>query len=434
MAIIKPSNVVGTMELLPKEQILFNKVKDIIENTFKSRGFLPIDTPVFEKNEILLAKGGGETTKQIFKIDSQSRDISLRFDLTVPLARYVSQYFNDLNFPFRRYHISKVYRGERNQKGRYKEFYQCDIDTVGNGKLDIKNDAELPSIIYEIFSKVTDEKFKININNLKILNGFFQHLEIENKTDILRIIDKIEKIGTEKVLNEIKELNISEKKVAEIEDFISISGSNEEILNKLSEINISNDMFQNGIFELKEVYKYMKIFSLPDEYIKINLSITRGLDYYTGTVYETFLDNYKDLGSICSGGRYDDLASNYTTQPLQGVGISIGLTRLFYKLLEKNLLKDVKDSFIDALIIPMDENSLEYSIKLLNSLKNDSKVVQIYFEDAKMKKKISYADKLEIPFIIIIGEDEISKNIYTLKNLKTKEQISVNYDELLKII
>lgn len=434
MSIIKPSNVVGTMELLPNEQILFDNIKSIIEDSFKKSGFLPIDTPVFEKNEILLAKGGGETTKQIFKIASESQEISLRFDLTVPLARYVSQHFSDLNFPFRRYQISKVYRGERNQKGRYKEFYQCDIDTIGNEKLDIKNDAELPSIIYEIFSKITDEKFKININNLKIINGFFESLEIENKSDILRIIDKIEKIGKEKVIEEIKNLKIDEKKVSKIQSFIEISGKNEEVLDKLYNLSISNELFKQGVKELDTVYKYMKIFSIPDEYIKINLSITRGLDYYTATVYETFLDNYRELGSICSGGRYDNLASNYTTKVLPGVGISIGLTRLFYKLLEKNLFKKIKDTLIDALIIPMDENCLEYSIKLLNLLKNSGKIIEVYFEDAKMKKKISYADKLKIPFVIIIGEDEICNNRYTLKNLKTSEQFSLSYDELLNLI
>lgn len=434
MSIIKPSNVVGTMELLPTEQILFDNVKNIIEDSFKKYAFFPIDTPIFEKNEILFAKGGGETTKQIFKIDSESKDISLRFDLTVPLARYVSQHFNDLTFPFRRYHISKVYRGERNQKGRYKEFYQCDIDIVGNKNLDIKNDAQLPFIIYEIFSKITNEKFKININNLKIINGFFENLEIENKSDILRIIDKIEKIGKEKVLSEIKSLGIDDKKVLEIEKFITISGTNTEILEKLSTFNISNELFKKGLLELSTVYKYMRTFSLPDDYIKINLSITRGLDYYTATVYETFFDNYKDVGSICSGGRYDNLASNFTTEILPGVGISIGLTRLFYKLLEKNILKDIKINYIDALIIPMDENYLEYSIKLLNLLKNSGKIIQIYFEDAKMKKKISYADKLKIPFIIIIGEDEVLNNKYTLKNLKTSSQVTVSLDDLLNLI
>lgn len=433
MGIIKPNNVVGTMELLPSEQILFDDIKNTIENAFKASGFLPIDTPVFEKNEVLFAKGGGETTKQIFKIDSESKDISLRFDLTVPLARYVAQHFSDLNFPFRRYHISKVYRGERNQKGRYKEFYQCDIDIIGNGKLDIRNDAELPFIIYQIFSNIINDKFYINFSNLKVINGFFEYLEIENKSEVLRIIDKIEKIGKEKVLDELFGLGISLDKIEKISDFLSISGENSNILETLGKFDIGNEEFFVGVEELKKVYEYMKLFGVPEECMKINLSITRGLDYYTGTVYETFLESYKELGSICSGGRYDNLASNYTTQILPGVGISIGLTRLFYQLLDKNLFKNTKDKMINALIIPM-ENCFDYGIKLLNLLRNNGKIVQVYFEDAKMKKKISYADKLNIPFIIILGEDEKEKNLYTLKNLHTGEQVTVSYDELINLI
>lgn len=433
MGIIKPNNVVGTMELLPSEQILFDDIKNTIENAFKASGFLPIDTPVFEKNEVLFAKGGGETTKQIFKIDSESKDISLRFDLTVPLARYVAQHFSDLNFPFRRYHISKVYRGERNQKGRYKEFYQCDIDIIGNGKLDIRNDAELPFIIYQIFSNIINDKFYINFSNLKVINGFFEYLEIENKSEVLRIIDKIEKIGKEKVLDELFRLGILKDKIEKISDFLSISGENSNILETLGKFDIGNEEFFVGVEELKKVYEYMKLFGVPEECMKINLSITRGLDYYTGTVYETFLESYKELGSICSGGRYDNLASNYTTQILPGVGISIGLTRLFYQLLDKNLFKNTKDKMINALIIPM-ENCFDYGIKLLNLLRNNGKIVQVYFEDAKMKKKISYADKLNIPFIIILGEDEKEKNLYTLKNLHTGEQVTVSYDELINLI
>ena len=396
MGFIKPSNVVGTMELLPSEQILFDNVKNIIEDTFKKRGFLPLDTPVFEKNEILLAKGGGETTKQIFKIDSESKDISLRFDLTVPLARYVAQSFSDLNFPFRRYHIGKVYRGERNQKGRYKEFYQCDIDVIGNGKLDIKNDAELPYIIYEIFSKIINEKFAINFSNLKIINGLFESLGIDNKADMLRIIDKIEKIGFEKVVEELKNTGLDDKSLEKILEFIKISGNNEEIIEKLSVLGISNELFEKGIEELKEVYSCMKLFGIvtilkamgvEEKFFKVDTLIIRGLDYYTGTVYETFLENYRQLGSVCSGGRYDDLASNYTSQVLPGVGISIGLTRLFYQLLDKNLFKEIKNNSIDALIIPM-ENCYDYGIKLLNKFENSGKIIQIYFEDAKMKKKI----------------------------------------------
>ena len=349
------------------------------------------------------------------------------------MARYVAQYFNDLNFPFRRYHIGKVYRGERNQKGRYKEFYQCDIDVIGNGKLDIKNDAELPYIIYEIFSKIINEKFAINFSNLKIINGLFENLGVENKTDMLRIIDKIEKIGFEKVVEELKNTGLDDNNLEKITEFIKISGSNEEIIEKLNTLRIENELFEKGVEELKEVYECMKLFGIPEDYIKINLTITRGLDYYTGTVYETFLENYRQLGSVCSGGRYDDLASNYTSQILPGVGISIGLTRLFYQLLDKNLFKEIKTNSVDALIIPM-ENCCDYAIKLLNLFENSGKIIQIYFEDAKMKKKISYADKLNIPYIIIVGEDEKANNTYTVKDLKTGEQSTVDFEGLIKLI
>ena len=306
---VKPSILPGFMELLPKEQILFNQMKDIIKENYEKFGFLPIDTPVIEKSEVLLAKSAGETEKQVYRFEKGSTDMSLRFDLTVPLARYVAQYYSQLEFPFKRYHIGKVYRGERNQKGRFREFYQCDIDIIGNNKLDIINDAEIPAVIYSTFKDLGFDEFTIRINNRKLLGGFFNSLKIEDITMVLRVIDKLEKIGPEKTKAEIKLLEIEEKNIEKIISFIGINGRNSEIIDKLKVLDVENDLFNEGLEELETVVDYIKIFGVPEDNFKVDLTIARGLDYYTGTVYETFLDNHKDIGSVCSGGRYDDLAS-----------------------------------------------------------------------------------------------------------------------------
>jgi len=428
--IVKPSILPGFMELTPQDQILFNKMMDTIRANYEKFGFLPIDTPLIEKAEVLLAKGGGETEKQIYRFQKGDTDMALRFDLTVPLARYVAQHYSELSFPFRRYHIGKVYRGERNQKGRFREFYQCDIDIIGNGTLDIVNDAELPSIIYSTFKELGFDAFTIKINNRKVLNGFLKSLNIEDSTYVLRAIDKLDKIGVEGVEKELNNLNLEDNIINSIKEFISIDGTNKEIIERLEKLDIDNEVFKVGLEELKTVVKYIGLFGVPEGNYKIDLSIARGLDYYTGTVYETFLNDYPSIGSICSGGRYDNLATYYTKQKLPGVGVSIGLTRLFYQLKEANLIKSEDSSLTKALVIPM-EGCLEKGIEIINRLREEGIFSQIYLEKGKISKKFSYADKLGIPYVIVVGQDEIEKGEYTLRDMKTGEQQSMCVEELI---
>ena len=423
----EPRTLPGFMELLPQEQILFNQMKDTIRKNYEKFGFLPLDTPIIEDSKVLLAKAGGETEKQIYRFNKGDNDLSLRFDLTVPLAKYVAKNYGNLAFPFRRYQIGKVYRGERQQKGRFREFYQCDIDIIGDGNLSIINDAELPNVIYNTFRELGFEKFTICINNRKILNGLFENLDLNDlSADILRIIDKIEKIGRENVIKELEDLNINLEKINQIMCFIDIKGSTDEKLKALKNLKISNEKFEIGLQELENVVKYIRLFEIPEENFKIDLTIARGLDYYTGTVYETFLDDYKSLGSICSGGRYENLAEYYTDKKLPGVGISIGLTRLFYQLNEIKLIQANKKSISDILIISMTEN-FEYVAKIANKFRNEGKKVQIYFEDKKIKAQFKYADKLQIPYAVVIGEDEVNSNTYTIKNMETGEQENISY-------
>lgn len=428
MKIVKPSTIAGVMELLPEDQLAFDNMKNIIEETFKKFQFLPIDTPVIEKNEILFAKGGGETEKQIYEIVSETRDMSLRFDLTVPLARFVSEHFADLNFPFKRYHIAKVYRGERNQKGRYREFYQCDIDIIGHNKLDIANDAIPPRVIYEIFNKLDTPDVTFRINNRKLLNGFLLALDIEDTTDILRLIDKKDKIGLEKTKEELLDL-VSIDKAEKILGFIDSSLANEDLLNKLEEF-ADNDLYKEGLDELRKVYSYMIHFGVPDNNIKIDPSITRGLDYYTGTVYETFINGYEKIGSVSSGGRYEKLAENFSKQSLPGVGMSIGLTRLFYQLKEIGLINKKESRLTDILIIPMGEEEKFYAIDILNKLHESGKRADIYLEGGKLKKKFSYADKVGVKYAYIIGQSEREEKKVSIRNMETGDQELVDFDSL----
>lgn len=431
---IEPRTLPGFMELLPKEQILFNKMKEKIQKSYEKFGFLPIDTPIIEMSDVLLAKAGGETEKQIYRFQKGDNDLALRFDLTVPLAKYVTEYYNDLSFPFRRYQIGKVYRGERPQKGRFREFYQCDIDIIGDGELSIINDAEMPAVIYSTIKDLGFEDFTICINNRKLLSGLFKELDLEEKSvDIMRIIDKIEKIGKENVIECLKDLELSENQINAIINFIEIDGTTEEKIDSLEKLNYTNEIFNEGLEELKQVVKYVKAFGVPDSNFKVDLTIARGLDYYTGTVYETFLNEYRELGSVCSGGRYDNLAEYYTDKKLPGVGISIGLTRLFYKLNELNALKEEQNSIAKVLVVSMVEDNSK-ALEVATELRSENINAEVYLENKKIKAKFKYADRLAIPYVIVIGEDEIANNTVTLKNMQTGEQETLKIEEVIKKI
>lgn len=412
MKLVEPRTLSGFMELKPSSQLLFEKYKNIIESTYQKYSFTPLDTPVIEYANVLLAKAGGETEKQIYRFKKGDNDLALRFDLTVPLAKYVAKNYNELVFPFKRYQIGKVYRGERAQRGRFREFYQCDIDVIGNETLPLIYDAQIPVIIGEILTKMEIGKYVIRLNNRKILNGFFSNLNLTDfQTEILRIIDKIDKIGAVEVENEIKELTKYSK---EIMSFISITGSNDEILRQLEELKIEDEIFVEGLNELKEVVNYLKLMKFND--YKIDLTIARGLDYYTGTVYETTLINNPEIGSVASGGRYENLAGFYTDKKLPGVGISIGLTRLFYNLLDAGVIKDYKKPIVDYLIIPMDGVD-EFTFNIYNQYLNENKKVEICMLDKNFKQKMKYANRLNVPYVIIIGENEKNNNEYVLKNM-----------------
>ena len=424
----------GFMELLPEEQILFNQMKETIATSYEKFGFLPIDTPVIEMSEVLLAKAGGETEKQIYRFNKGENDLALRFDLTVPLAKYVTQYYNNLAFPFRRYQIGKVYRGERPQKGRFREFYQCDIDIIGDGELSIINDAELPAVIYNTIRELGFSDFTICMNNRKILNGLFKELnQEENSVEIMRIIDKLEKIGKENVIECLRDINVPEQEINKIMEFIQIDGTTDEKLEKLEKLNISNELFEKGLEELRQVVKYVRGFGVPDTNFKVDLTIARGLDYYTGTVYETFLNDYREIGSVCSGGRYENLAEYYTDRKLPGVGVSIGLTRLFYKLNELKAINAKQTSIAKVLVISMVDD-MSKSLEIATKLRANGINAEVYLEDKKIKAKFKYADRLKIPYVIVVGEDEIANNVVTLKNMQTGEQETLTIEETIKKI
>lgn len=431
---VEPRTLPGFMELLPKEQILFNQMKEKIQKSYEKFGFLPIDTPIIEMADVLLAKAGGETEKQIYRFEKGDNDLALRFDLTVPLAKYVTEYYNDLSFPFRRYQIGKVYRGERPQKGRFREFYQCDIDIIGDSELSIINDAEIPSVIYNTIKELGFEDFTICMNNRKLLTGLFEELDLKEKSvDIMRIIDKLEKIGKENVIECLKDLEVEDEKIDTIIKFIEINGTTDEKLQELENLNFTNETFKQGLVELKEVVKYVRIFGVPDTNFKVDLTIARGLDYYTGTVYETFLNDYREIGSVCSGGRYDNLAEYYTDRKLPGVGVSIGLTRLFYKLNELEAMQEDKKSIAKVLVVSMVEDKSK-AVEVAATLRKENIETEVYLEDKKIKAKFKYADRLSIPYVIVIGEEEIENNVVTLKNMETGEQKTISLKEAIEKI
>ena len=424
MEMIKPRTLSGFMELLPDKQLRFDRMADVIRQAYASYGFTPLDTPAIEDAQILLAKGGGDTEKQIYRFQKGDSDLALRFDLTVPLAKYVALHYSDLAFPFRRFQISKVYRGERAQRGRFREFYQADIDVIGDGKLDILNEAEIPAVIYKVFSGFGLRRFQIHVNNRKILNGFYAMLDLTEKSgDIMRTVDKLDKIGSEKVRALLLEdCGLTEKQAEEILAFISIQGSNAEVIAALEGYAGRNETFDTGLNELKVVTSNLTAFGMPEENFTVDLTIARGLDYYTGTVYETLLLDHPELGSVCSGGRYDNLAGYYIDKPLPGVGISIGLTRLFYVLDEQGLLNPaIPAAPADALVLPMTQD-LGAAVALAEKLRSTGLRVQLYSEQKKFKQKMAYANKLGVPFAVLLGEDEIAQGKCSVKDMASGEQ------------
>ena len=425
MAKTAPRTLSGFMELLPGQQQQFERILEILRRTYSLYGFTPLDTPVIESSEVLLAKAGGETEKQIYRFTKGDSDLSLRFDLTVPLAKYVALHYNDLSFPFRRYQIGKVYRGERAQRGRFREFYQADIDIIGDGKLSLLNEAEIPSIIYRTFSALGLRRFQIRVNNRKILNGFYAMLGLTEKSgDIMRTVDKLDKIGPEKVraLLTGEDIGISAERAEEILRFIAIRGSNAEVLAALDGYQGRNEVFDQGLAELKTVTGSLAAFGVPEGNFAVDLTIARGLDYYTGTVYETTLLDHPEIGSVCSGGRYDNLAEYYTDRQLPGVGISIGLTRLFYVLGEQGMLNPaLPTAQADVLILPMTED-LSPAIALATEFRAAGIRTQLHCEEKKFKAKMSYADKLGIPYVVFLGEDEIRDGVVACKDMASGEQ------------
>ena len=432
---IKPRTLSGFMELLPAPQTQFERMLEKLRATYSLYGFTPLDTPIIESAEILLAKGGGETEKQIYRFTKGDSDLALRFDLTVPLAKYVALHYADLAFPFRRYQIGKVYRGERAQRGRFREFYQCDIDVIGDGKLDISNEAEIPAIIYQAFTSLGLERFKIRVNNRKILTGFYAMQGLaEQSGEIMRTVDKLDKIGPEKVRALLIEGGVAEAAADEILKFIAITGENEEVLAALEGYRGRDPIFDQGLDELGTVVKYLGSFGVPADHFAVDLTIARGLDYYTGTVYETVMLDHPEIGSICSGGRYDNLAEYYTDKKLPGVGISIGLTRLFYVLGEQGYLNDdLVTAPADALILPMTED-LSAAIAFATQLRQAGVRAQVYGEQKKFKGKMSYADKLKIPYVVFLGEDEIKSGVVKIKDMTTGDQQALSPAEAAQTI
>lgn len=422
---VKPRTLSGFMELLPPQQVLFDSMAQRLRESFSLYGFTPLDTPLMEAAEVLLAKGGGETEKQIYTLRKGDSDLALRYELTASLAKYVAMNYSKLTFPFRRYEIGKVYRGERAQRGRLREFYQADIDIIGDGSLDVVNEAEIPSVIFRCFTSLGLERFTIRINNRKALSGFFEIAGVGSAAvDVMRVVDKLDKIGSDKLFASLTcDLGLSQPQAEEIVGFVTYEGDPFDLLTKYMG---RNGTFDAGANELTAVRRHITDLGVPDSHFKIDLSIARGLDYYTGTVYETYLADHPEVGSVCSGGRYDDLAECFIDRKLPGVGISIGLSRLFFILQEQGMLNDsVLTAPADVLIIPMTED-LSHAVSLAAKMREAGLRAQVYGEAKKFKMKIAYADKLSIPFVVFLGEDELSKGMITVRDMSSGEQTTAS--------
>jgi histidyl-tRNA synthetase len=433
------------MELLPREQIAFQRMLDTIRRNYERFGFLPVETPVFELSETLLTKSGGETERQVYFVQSTGAlakegeglpELALRFDLTVPLARYVAEHEHELTFPFRRYQIQRVYRGERQQRGRFREFYQCDIDVIGKDALSVRFDAEILAVIHAVFSDLGIGDFTIQLNNRKLMRGFFEAQGVtdgEQQALVLREVDKLDKRGADYVRETLtgEGFGMSAEGVDRILDFIAVrSTGHADALAKLDALGQGSDTFNQGTAELREVLDLVKALGVPESAYCLNFSIARGLDYYTGTVYETQLDECPQIGSICSGGRYEDLASHYTKSKLPGVGISIGLTRLFWQLREAGLIAGSDESSVQAMVALMDEGQLAESLDIARRLRAAGINTEVQMESRKLAKQFQYASRAGIRFVVLAGEDELARGVVTVKDLLREQQFDVKREEL----
>ena len=442
---IKPRTPPGVLELLPRDQIAFQRVLDVIRRNYERFGFLPVETPVFELTDVLLTKSGGETERQVYfaqstgaleKKDEGLPELALRFDLTVPLARYVAEHEHDLAFPFRRYQMQRVYRGERQQRGRFREFYQCDIDVIGKDALSVRHDAEMPAVIHAIFAELGIGKFTIQMNNRKLMRGFFERLGVADgalQMSVLREVDKIDKRGADYVRDTLtgEGFGLSAEAVAQILAFVSVrSNGHDDAFAKLDALGGGNATLEQGVAELREVLSLVKALGVPEADYAINFSIARGLDYYTGTVYETTLDAHPQIGSICSGGRYDNLASHYTKSHLPGVGISIGVTRLFWQLREAGRIATAESS-VECLVALMDDAGLADALALGSRLRTGGINAEVQLEPKKLAKQFQYADRAGIRFVLLRGEDELAKGTVAVKDLRRNEQFEVAESELV---
>ena len=442
---IKPRTPPGVMELLPRDQIAFQRMLDTIRRNYERFGFLPVETPVFELSEVLLTKSGGETERQVYfaqstgALEKESQglpELALRFDLTVPLARYVAEHEHELAFPFRRYQIQRVYRGERAQRGRFREFYQCDIDVVGKDALSIRFDAEILAVIHAVFSELGIGDFTVQLNNRKLMRGFFEGLGVADggrQMDVLREVDKLDKRGADYVRETLTSegFGLSQDTVQKILEFVAVrSHSHVDALERLDALGQGSDTFNQGIAELREVLELVHALGVPESDYCLNLSIARGLDYYTGTVYETMLDGYQQIGSICSGGRYEDLASHYTKSKLPGVGISIGLTRLFWQLREAGLIAGVDESSVQAMVALMEDDQLTESLDIARRLRAGGINTEVQMEAKKLAKQFQYASRAGIRFVVLAGEDELKRGVVTVKDLAREQQFETTRDQL----
>jgi len=446
MALTQARTMPGVLELLPLDQIAFQRMLDVIRRNYERFGFLPVETPVIEYSDVLLTKTGGETERQVYFVQStgaleqgEKPELALRFDLTVPLARYVAEHEHDLNFPFRRYQMQRVYRGERAQRGRFREFYQCDVDVIGKDSLSVRYDAEVPAVIYSVFRELNIGAFTIQLNNRKLMRGFFESLGVvdaEQQTLVLREVDKLDKRGADYVRDTLtgEAFGLSAEVAQKVLDFVQVrSTSLQDAFDKLDALGAGPDAMEQGRAELKEVLGLIRDFGVPETHYALNLSIARGLDYYTGTVYETTLNDHPQIGSICSGGRYENLAGQYTKSHLPGVGISIGLTRLYWQLRDAGLINTAR-STVDVLVTQMDAAQLPAYLALANELRTAGIATEVVLEGGKLGRQFKYADRAGIRFVIVLGEDELAKGVVTVKDLRREDQFEVARTELVKTL